>query len=113
MDTAFFYVSKFLWALLAPDLLLIYLLAAGVVCLYLQKLKAAKTLLLSSLSLLLIIAILPVGLWLLYPLEKRFQANGAPSDKKHGEKDLQKQHDDFMHKLDDMIKAKEAEIMEV
>ena len=34
-------------------------------------------------------------------------------DKKHAEKDLQKLHDDFMHKIDDMIKAKEAEIMEV
>ncbi len=75
MDNGFFLVSKILWAVLAPDLLLIYLLAAGVLCLYMQKLKAAKILLLSSLSLLLIIAILPVGLWLLYPLEKRFQAN--------------------------------------
>jgi ribosome recycling factor len=34
-------------------------------------------------------------------------------DKKHAEKDLQKLHDDFMHKIDEMIKAKEAEIMEV
>jgi ribosome recycling factor len=34
-------------------------------------------------------------------------------DKKHSEKELQKQHDDFMAKLDDLLKAKEAEIMEV
>jgi ribosome recycling factor len=32
---------------------------------------------------------------------------------KHAEKDLQKLHDDFIHKIDDLIKAKEAEIMEV
>src|SRR5688572_23704280 len=75
MDNGFFLVSKILWALLAPDLLLIYLLAAGVVCLYRQKIKAAKILVSSALALLVIIAILPVGLWLLYPLEKRFPAN--------------------------------------
>ncbi len=33
--------------------------------------------------------------------------------KKHGEKDLQKLHDDFIHKLDEALKVKEAEIMEV
>ncbi|HKN65501.1 MAG TPA: ribosome recycling factor [Gemmatimonadaceae bacterium] len=32
---------------------------------------------------------------------------------KHAEKDLQKVHDDYIHKIDDLIKAKEAEIMEV
>jgi ribosome recycling factor len=34
-------------------------------------------------------------------------------DIKHAEKDLQKLHDDFIHRIDDMVKAKEAEIMEV
>jgi ribosome recycling factor len=34
-------------------------------------------------------------------------------DKKHAEKDLQKLHDDYMHKLDELVKGKEAEIMEV
>ena len=37
----------------------------------------------------------------------------SEDDKKHAEKDLQKQHDDFMSKIDEMVKAKEAEIMEV
>ena len=37
----------------------------------------------------------------------------SEDDVKHAEKDLQKQHDDFMHKLDDLMKGKEAEIMEV
>jgi len=32
---------------------------------------------------------------------------------KHAEKDLQKIHDDYIHKIDELIKAKEAEIMEV
>jgi ribosome recycling factor len=37
----------------------------------------------------------------------------SEDDVKHAEKDLQKIHDDFIHKLDELIKAKEAEIMEV
>jgi ribosome recycling factor len=37
----------------------------------------------------------------------------AEDEKKHAEKDLQKLHDDFIHKIDELIKAKEAEIMEV
>jgi ribosome recycling factor len=37
----------------------------------------------------------------------------SEDDVKHAEKDLQKIHDDFIHKIDDLIKAKEAEIMEV
>jgi ribosome recycling factor len=40
--------------------------------------------------------------------------NGVSEDDvKHGEKDLQKLHDDYIHKIDELIKAKEAEIMEV
>ena len=37
----------------------------------------------------------------------------SEDDVKHAEKDLQKVHDDFIGKIDQMIKAKEAEIMEV
>ena len=37
----------------------------------------------------------------------------SEDDVKHGEKDLQKVHDDYIGKIDQMIKAKEAEIMEV
>ena len=40
--------------------------------------------------------------------------NGVSEDDvKHAEKDLQKVHDDYISKIDTMIKAKEAEIMEV
>jgi ribosome recycling factor len=37
----------------------------------------------------------------------------SEDDVKHAEKDLQKIHDDFIHKIDDLIKSKEAEMMEV
>lgn len=40
--------------------------------------------------------------------------NGVSEDDvKHTEKDLQKLHDDFIHKIDDLIKSKEVEIMSV
>jgi ribosome recycling factor len=40
--------------------------------------------------------------------------SGVSEDEvKHGEKELQKVHDDYIHKIDELIKAKEAEIMEV
>ncbi len=37
----------------------------------------------------------------------------SEDDVKHAEKDLQKLHDDFITKIDDLLKVKEAEIMEV
>ena len=37
----------------------------------------------------------------------------SEDDKKHAEKDLQKLHDDFVARIEAMVKAKEAEIMEV
>jgi ribosome recycling factor len=37
----------------------------------------------------------------------------SEDDVKHAEKDLQKMHDDFITKIDELLKAKEAEIMEV
>jgi ribosome recycling factor len=37
----------------------------------------------------------------------------SEDDVKHAEKDLQKLHDDYINKVDGMVKAKEAEIMEV
>jgi ribosome recycling factor len=37
----------------------------------------------------------------------------SEDDVKHAEKDIQKVHDDYIHKIDELIKAKEAEIMEV
>ena len=37
----------------------------------------------------------------------------SEDDVKHAEKELQKMHDDFIAKIDELLKAKEAEIMEV
>ena len=37
----------------------------------------------------------------------------SEDDVKHAEKDMQKMHDDFIAKIDELLKGKEAEIMEV
>ena len=37
----------------------------------------------------------------------------SEDDVKHGEKDIQKIHDDYIARIDALLKAKEAEIMEV
>jgi ribosome recycling factor len=37
----------------------------------------------------------------------------SEDDKKHAEKDLQKIHDDAIHRIEELVKAKEADIMEV
>lgn len=37
----------------------------------------------------------------------------SEDDVKHAEKDLQKMHDDYIKKIDELLKAKEAEILEV
>jgi ribosome recycling factor len=37
----------------------------------------------------------------------------SEDDVKHAEKDLQKLHDEYISRIDDLLKAKEAEIMEV
>lgn len=39
--------------------------------------------------------------------------NVSEDDVKHAEKDLQKLHDDYIAKIDALLKAKEAEVMEV
>src|SRR5688500_12949208 len=75
MDTAFFYFSKIIWSLLTPDTFLLYLFGAGVICLLLNRLKAAKILLVTTTVLCLVIAALPIGQLFIYPLEKRFLTN--------------------------------------
>ena len=84
MDTAFFYLSKILWSLFSPDIFLVYLFVAGVVCLLLNKFKAAKILLVITAVLCLAVAVFPVGQWLTYPLEKRFRVNPELPDRVDG-----------------------------
>ena len=75
MDTLFFYISKLIWLLVSPDSLFLILILTTLILLYIGKQQLAKILLTFTSGLLLIIAFFPVGEWLLYPLESRFQTN--------------------------------------
>ena len=74
-DTAFFLASKLIWALLSPDSLLVLLGVGAWVSLRLGR-KSLSSKLLSGLAvLMLLVAALPLGEFLLAPLEHRFAAN--------------------------------------
>jgi len=81
MDTLFFFLSKLIWLLISPDSLLLILILVALVFLYLGNQQLAKKLLSIVSGLFIIIAFFPVGEWLLYPLESRFQTNPVLPDK--------------------------------
>lgn len=81
MDTLFFFVSKIIWIIISPDSLLLILIIFSLVLLYLDKQKQAKILLSIVSGLLILISFFPIGEWLLYPLESRFQTNPVLPDK--------------------------------
>lgn len=84
MDNIFFYASKLIWILVSPDSLLLIFMLFSLVLFYTGKNKPAKYLLSITSSLFIIIAFFPVGEWLLYPLESRFQANPDLPEKVDG-----------------------------
>lgn len=76
-DSVFFTISKLAWALLSPDSIIVLLALGGWLFLISGRHKAARTLIALCTLLLLCLSFLPVGDWLLAPLEKRFPANVA------------------------------------
>lgn len=81
MDTFFFFISKIIWLFVSPDSLLLILIILSLVLLYIGKHKQAKILLSTTSGLLIFIAFVPVGEWLLYPLESRFPVNPTLPEK--------------------------------
>jgi len=77
MDTLFFLISKLVWLFISPDSLLLILILSALIFLYIGKQKTATNILTITSGLLVIVAFLPIGEWLLYPLESRFQTNPA------------------------------------
>ena len=75
MDTLFFFVSKLIWLVISPDSLLLILILSALIFLFIGKQKIAKSLLVVTSGLLVVIAFFPIGEWLLYPLESHFQTN--------------------------------------
>ncbi len=75
MDDLFFYSAKILWMLLSPDSLFLILLIISLI-LIVSGWRKKGTVLLGLLTTgALLLAIFPLGDWMLYPLESRFQTN--------------------------------------
>ena len=77
MESFYLVVSKIGWPLAAPGNVFVILAIAAWVCHVANWLRLSRLLLSISGSLLLLVGTLPVGEWLLAPLENRFSANAA------------------------------------
>lgn len=77
MDSVFFIASKIIWAVISPDSLIVLLGVFAWLALAFGWKKLSRRLLSVCALLLLVIGFLPVGDWLIAPLENRFAANSA------------------------------------
>jgi len=75
MDTLFFWISKLVWFVIAPDSLLFLLILCACILLLRKRYRLARRLLGVIVGALLIVGLFPVGQWVFYPLEIRFSAN--------------------------------------
>ena len=75
MDTIFFLLSKLIWMVISPDSLLVILTVISLVLLWKQSYQYAQRLLGFVVFSMLVISLLPIGEWLLYPLETRYRTN--------------------------------------
>ncbi len=80
----FFPVSKIAWFLLAPSHLLVWLVMATVALLCWGRMRAGRGLALVSAVLMVTLAVLPVGRWLLRPLEDQYPRPAVPPAKVDG-----------------------------
>ncbi len=77
MQDLFFYLSKVFWALASPDHFLLLLILIGLLLVWAGK-RSGLWLALSSVTLLLVVAVFPVGNLFLSPLEQRIQRAELP-----------------------------------
>ena len=72
MNTLFFLLSKLFWLVCSPESLLVILIFSCFFLVFIKAHQKARRLSILLSILLLAITVLPVGDWLLYPLESRF-----------------------------------------
>lgn len=84
MDTLFFILSKIIWAIISPENWIFILILVSLVHLYMGKYRHAKIFLSTATVLIFIIALLPAGKWMLYPLETHFTTNPTLPEKVDG-----------------------------
>jgi uncharacterized SAM-binding protein YcdF (DUF218 family) len=75
IDTVFFIASKLIWVLIRPETVLVLLLCLGLLALWREGLRLARRLLGTATAGFLAIAIFPLGVPLLLPLERQYAAN--------------------------------------
>lgn len=68
----FFFASKILWFFLEPSNLLAFLLVIGTALLWCRSYRLGRLITTVAATALIVIVLLPVGQWLLLPLENRF-----------------------------------------
>ena len=84
MGSLFFWASKLIWCLISPDVFL----GLGLVLVWLlllrKRTRAAAWVLGCELLVMVVIGFWPVGEWVFYPLEQRFETNPELPDTVHG-----------------------------
>jgi uncharacterized SAM-binding protein YcdF (DUF218 family) len=84
MDNVFFQLSKVVWGMIAPDSSIIIILLFTCFLLWRGSYARARILLSALTAALIFLAVFPVGEWLAYPLETRFQTNPALPENVNG-----------------------------
>ena len=74
MDSLFYWLSKLAWFFISPDNLLILLFVVGLILLIWKKQRLAKSIFIFIFIFIMSVGFLPVGEWVLYPLEKQYPA---------------------------------------
>ena len=108
METLFFWLSKLAWFVIAPESLLLLLIVAAWLLALRGAHKWSKRVLSVAVTAMLILAFLPVGEWVLYPLEARFPVNPPLPPKVHGIIVLGGPEDAFKSSVWDQVEVNDA-----
>jgi len=72
IESVFWVMSKIVWALIAPETLLLFLLILSAGLLWTRYDKRGRVLISSTVCIITLVSILPISSWILRPLEDRF-----------------------------------------
>lgn len=75
MDYDLLWLTKLIWQAITPDMILLYLVFAALVCALRGYMRAAKSILGLIVFLLLVVTLFPVDEWIMVPLENIFPHN--------------------------------------
>ncbi len=84
MDTLFFWVSKLIWLIVSPDMLFVFVFVVGWLLLCTGKVRCAMVVYTFLVLFIGAVTVLPMGRWLLAPLENRFSVHPELPEKVDG-----------------------------